>query len=619
MVKRPHIRKVDKILREKKLMDFEFNFGQTTVSQGIKKNAKVYASVPGVAVPLSNEELVFLNRETGNNSVMTHQVLHALSLCQEFKPMDQHVNTIMQSIPQLQNQVAAVEKVTEFLINNKLLIEESDWVESLSKTSQQVQITSAGLVVRSCDRPQQLLRLLGSLVKYQEKFNQNFNVQVYDDSTSEKNEKELEKLCLDYKDRLSIQFYGTAWQAQFTRMLKDEFQESHDLIDWLLAPKDDQFTGGRVWNFALLNNSGKKFLFFDDDYVFEPRTIETQNNKVDFSDRSDLNVGFSANLSEIKQTSKSLDEDLLGQMLASCGQTIGNWLSTSDIESGNLTHLNYQELQRMSSSSIIKSTCNGTWGSPRSNSNYWLYFLEGEQKEEFWETREGYLDNIEASNLLHYSQGYDLLSLSKFSPSAIDNSCITPFAVPTNRVEDHFFNSLMLFCYPDQVSLHFPAMMGHIQTQKRDRSGMNHIARRPNFNKFIADYALTLLNHTDAVNPELRMKTLAFYIKGLADSKDENIHNRLKEYLTQIRSDIVLEMQTQLAKSPEAPVYWQADVRELIEANGKAILKNSAPILDDWDDDLDRQACVDLAREEMTQVSEALDLWPQLWNFCKTK
>ncbi|MCF6318849.1 MAG: hypothetical protein L3J83_06180, partial [Proteobacteria bacterium] len=72
-------------------MDFEFNFGEQTLAQGIDKNDTLYASVPGVALPLSPEELVFMDKETGDNHVMTQQVLHALSLWQQFKPLHQHI------------------------------------------------------------------------------------------------------------------------------------------------------------------------------------------------------------------------------------------------------------------------------------------------------------------------------------------------------------------------------------------------------------------------------------------------------------------------------------------------------------------------------------------------
>ena len=164
-------------------MDFEFNFGQSTVQQGVKKNEKRYASVAGVAVPLSGEELAFLNRENGENQVMTHEVLHALSLCQEFKPLHDHINTIMNNIPQLKNQTAAVEKVTEFLIKNQLLIEDKDWLESISKSGQQSQIQSAGLVVRTCDRPNQLERMLKSLEIFMEHQRIGLSLQFHKDLT----------------------------------------------------------------------------------------------------------------------------------------------------------------------------------------------------------------------------------------------------------------------------------------------------------------------------------------------------------------------------------------------------------------------------------------------------
>lgn len=599
-------------------MEFEFNFGQTTLAQGLKKDETVYASVSGIALPVSPDELVFMNRETGENHVMTDKVLHALSLCQNFKPLDQHVLTISQNIPELSNQVQAIEQVTQFLINKDLLIEDKKWQQGLLQESTTNSIEKSGIVIRTCNRPNQLNRLLQSLVSYQIKFNCSFPVQIYDDSSSEKLENKIEALCHEFKKTLSINFYGSKWQSQFITMLKTEFKDKQSIIDWLIAPKQDQFTGGRVWNLALLNNAGKKVLFFDDDYIFESRIFDGESKKIDLNENKELSVGFSLSLSDIRESSLSYEEDVLSNMLNSCGQTVGNWLATRDVNFKPLNGLNLVDLQRISSESIIKSTCNGTWGSPRSNSNNWLYFLEGEQKEQFWKSRDVYLDNIEASNLMHYSKDYEFLSMAKFSPSAIDNSTMTPFASPINRVEDHFFNSISLFCYPKQVSLHYPHMMGHIQTNKKDRSSANHIAIRPNFNQFIADYAMTLVHSTDALDPNLRLKTLANYVKGLADSSDRNLHNRLKEYLSQIRSNLVLDLQKQLDSSPNAPVYWQADVRELIEVNAKAILQNGVPTLGNWDENLSKEKCVEIARYELNEVAEAMQLWPDIWEFCQT-
>jgi hypothetical protein len=599
-------------------MDFEFNFGEKTLEKGIVKNDTLYASVPGVALPLSHEELVFMDKDTGDNHVMTQQVLHALSICQQFKPLDQHILAISQALPELNNQTQAIQQVVDYLINHKLLIKEADWKEQLSLGSTQSTIQNAGIVIRAFDHPKLLNRLLQSLVVYQNKHQSKHPIQVYTVSGNEKIETEIETICKTFRKDLTITIYGKTWQNQFSKMLKKEFKNHQQTIDWLLEPKQEIYNGGRLWNFALLNNAGKKFVFFDDDFVFEPRLKDETPNKLNLSDYNELDVGFALSLNEIRNSSVEYDDDIITQMLNSCGQTLGNWISTADVEMDSIQNLNLIDLKRIDADSIIKTTGCGTWGSPRANSNYWLYYLQGEQKQEFWKDRETYLDNIEASNLLHYTKNYRLMSLPNFAPTAIDNSSMTPFANPTNHHEEFFFNALTLYCYPHQATLHYPMMMGHLQEKSGNRSNQNHIARTPNLNKFMADYALTLVQTTDATHPQLRLKTLASYVKGLADSSDKNLHNRLKEYLSHVRSDMVLNMQNQMVQSPDAPIYWQADIREIIEANGKAVLQNNAPILGDWDTSLSKDACVEKARKELTDIAQAMDLWPDLWDFCQT-
>ncbi len=599
-------------------MDFEFNFGEQTLARGIEKNDTMYASVAGIALPLSYEELVFMDKDTGTNHVMTQQVLHALSICQQFKPLDQHILAISQAIPELSNQTQAIQQVVDYLIKNKLLVKEKDWKEKLSIGSAQLGIVDAGIVIRTYDNPKLLNRLLQSLIEYQKKFSRKYAVQIYTSSDSEKIENEIESIAKLFKKDLNINIYGSTWQNQFVKMLKKEYKGKGKIIDWLLTANDNQYNGGKLWNFALLNNAGKKFLFFDDDTILEPRTLGDESKIIELKDYADLDVGFALSLTEIRNSSNEHNQDVLQTMINSCGQTVGNYLSTTDNEMGSIESLNLVELERLNSNSVIKTIGNGTWGSPRANSNYWLYYLEGKQKEEFWKTREIYLDNIDASNLLHYTKNHRFMSLGNFAPSAIDNSSMTPFASPNSQKEDYFYNAVTLFCYPNQVMLHCPFMMGHLKEKSGIRSNQNHIAITPNFNKFIADFALTLIQSTDAVNPKLRLKTLANYILGLADSVDTNIHNRLKEYLSQIRSDMVLNMQYQLAQSPDAPVYWQADVRELIEANGKELLQNNPPNLSDWEKVESKQDCVDKARKELLETAQAMELWPDLWEFCQT-
>jgi hypothetical protein len=74
--------------------------------------------------------------------------------------------------------------------------------------------------------------------------------------------------------------------------------------------------------------------------------------------------------------------------------------------------------------------------------------------------------------------------------------------------------------------------------------------RKPNLINSCLDFALTLVDSTD--ESSTATKTLANYVEGLANSSDRNILNRLKEYLSQIRSDMVLSMQQQFMQSSDA-------------------------------------------------------------------
>ncbi|MGJ8662906.1 MAG: hypothetical protein ACSHWU_04605 [Marinicella sp.] len=595
-------------------MEFEFNFGEQQISTA--SDPTLFASVAGTVQQLSKEELVFMDHHTGVNHVMTMQVLQAMGLTQQFKPLHEHTQVIEANIPDLRGQSVAIEKVLGFLKKKGLLISDQQWLErTKQKTKQDRDIPHAGMVIRTCQRPDNLQRLLDSFSYYIQTHGGNDVVLVFDDSPDTKSQDANQKVCQNAK--LNVKYHGQSWQNQFIGMLKQEFSESAAEIDWLLAEKPG-FTGGRVWNLAILALAGKKFTFFDDDYLIQPRKASHYNvEEVNLADQVALDVGFGLNIRDIKDKSEQVEDDVLNSMVEACGSYFGDWLTNDESKKpSSLYGWRLMDLDRLNDQSVIKSTGNGTWGSPRAESNYWLYLLKGQQRDAFWQDRETYLDNIEASHLLHYSPNFQALACSNFAPSCLDNSTLTPFVMPINKNEDHFFNCMMMGCYPNQVSLHFPFMMGHIQTSKRERSGFNHIARRPNFNNFVADYVFSILNNIYTNDVNIRYASIKASIDDLRSSSDQSLMNRLNEYMTKTRSNLVHSLQEIYDEVPNAPIYWQADVREIIQANGKAVKTNQAPVLTDWDESMDAQACVAKARHDLKEIVSAMEVWPKLWAFC---
>lgn len=600
-------------------MEFEFNFGEQQLTPQQPQDKTLYASVDGIAQQLDQDELVFMDYKTGHNHVMTVQVLQALGLTQQFRPLHEHIARIANAIPELKNQQQAIQKVLQFLIDKQLIVRAEDWLSQLKQTDgSSTQAPYAGMVVRTCDRPEQLSRLLDSLSGYQKQHNSRHPVLVFDDSRQADNRSANEKLC--QKAAVQVTYHGESWQQQFISMLHKEWPNQSEQIDWLLQ-KRSGFTGGRVWNLALLALAGKRFSFFDDDYLMEARVTDKANlNEINLSDEMPLSVQFGLNVRNIKQKSSPYDQDLLQEMVTACGQSFGQWLANHpDIKPSSLYGLRLMDLNRIAAHSSIKTTGNGTWGSPRAAGNYWLYLLNKEQREDFWQDRETYLDNIEASQLLHYADHYQVLSQANFAPSVIDNAEFLPFTMPTGTNEDYFFGGLTEACYPDNVSLQFPVMMGHIQTESRERSQQNHIARRPGINSFVADYVTSVAHQFFGQDAQQRFNSTRSAIVDLIHNPDQMLLNRLREYLSRTRAQLIHQLQNVLAEVDDPPIYWQADVKELIEANGAAVKSDEVPYLSGWPDDLDQSASVALLRKELQSIIDAMDVWPQLWDFCRAQ
>ena len=64
-------------------------------------------------------------------------------------------------------------------------------------------------------------------------------------------------------------------------------------------------------------------------------------------------------------------------------------------------------------------------------------------------------------------------------------------------------------------------------------------------------------------------------------------------------------------------MYWQADIRAIIEANGRALLTRAAPRLGDWDENLDDAGCAEALRREAESMADYSEAWPALWQYAR--
>ncbi len=102
--------------------------------------------------------------------------------------------------------------------------------------------------------------------------------------------------------------------------------------------------------------------------------------------------------------------------------------------------------------------------------------------------------------------------------------------------------------------------------------------------------------------------------KALADAGvDRNRIGLLEEYVRYVRADLVERLQQQLLAAPDAPVYWAADVREVVETNARALLASDPPRLDEWPAGIDAAGCAERLRASCLELAAGYRHWPGLW------
>lgn len=605
--------------------NYEFNLGNaaspTVAPRRVDPDAPLYASEDGVVASLSSSECIFQARRTGASHVMTYQVLQALDQCREFRTLDEHIARIQTSVSGLSGKQADVQRVLGHLVSLELLVSDRQFLDRVA-AAPVVEPASLGPVfIRACNRPAQLQRLLRSLADYERSFRAGRHYVLLDDSTEASAIERHRDLLRDFASatgcRLSL-LDGRAQQKLLDR-LRRAVPQAAGALPGLLMRQDGQtrFGGGRSWNLALLLSAGQRLVLFDDDQFLPLRQLESARSGLNPDPAARASVHFHASLDEAGAAGQELSADPFEVHLAACGHALGTLSRDASyaIDRQSLHGQNLGRLAHLEAPARVIATAQGAVGSSRTENSNWLYQLDDASREAFWRSREEYLYNMDGLSLWY---GYDQArasGISAFTPFMLDNSMLLPCTNASGRGEDLLFATVANLLHPAAVTLELPMAIGHVQESARGRGALSLEARTPRFNHFVADFIQRQVPAPLAEDPVQRLALLGTALRDAAGASSRMRTQHLREYLSFTRADLIERLQQQFESSSDAPVYWQADVRGIIEANGRALLANAAPRLGDWSEDSNEEACATLLQQELSALADGYDAWPALWHY----
>ncbi|GAA0714247.1 hypothetical protein [Dokdonella soli] len=605
-------------------LNYQINYGSLNVAPPPRTdpNAPLYASEDGVVASLSNSECIFQVKRSGETHVMTFQVLQALDQSREFRSLDEHVARILATIPGLQSQRDGVARVLESLTTRGLLVSDRDFLQRVTTAAPREPAPLRAVFIRACDRPQQLEHLLGTLADYERRFRANRHYVLLDDSTTREAVNRHRDLLREFARATGckLSYLGAAERERLVAKIARAVPQAAPILPYLLlrAESANRFGGGRAWNLALLLSAGARLVLLDDDHRLPLRRPDDAQVGLDPNPSAAAHTHFYRNIENALGAGEEIEGDPFELHLDAAGRSLGALASGSRyaIERTALRGLPVSRLDHLRGDAPILATQHGSYGSSRTESGLWLYQLPPAERAEFVRDRDSYLRNVEAGSLW-YGHRQARAGSATFTPFALDNSMMLPCTNPQGRGEDALFSRLTALCHPDALMLELPVAIGHVQESQRKRSPTTLAAHTPRFNYFVSEFVQRQLPDFNAEDPAQRLGLLAAHLRDVGAASEAGRLRQLHEYLAYTRADLIERLQHQFDAAQDAPVYWQADVRSIIEANGRALIAKDPPRLGDWPTGTDGAACATLLRDETAQLASACEAWPALWTWAR--
>lgn len=606
-------------------LNYQFNYALPAVSSPprVDRNATVFASEVGVVASLSSQECAFQVRRSGEMHVMTFQVLQAMDQCREFRTLDEHVARVQSSISALAGKRDDVKRVLDSLVERRLLISNKDFVARLGSANARPQPPLRAIFIRGCDRPEQLGRLLQSLTEYERKFRANRRYVLLDDSILAANVNEQRDLLREFARNTGCKtsYIGRAESAKlvekFCKALPDAKATIQQLLSRSAHPQAQRFGGGRGYNMALLLSAGMRLFLLDDDLRLPLRQRTDAGRGLDPNPNSRVRVSFSASMDDAFAFGDEVADDPFELHLQNCGQPLGALTqSRYPLDPSSLYGLNLSRIELLAPESRIVATQSGTYGSTRTANSQWLYYrLDADSRAEFWADRASYQRNMEGHHIVYAVNSARVLSEWGFTPFSLDNSELLPCTNAVGRGEDSLAAALTHFCHPNALTLEVPEAIGHMQEVARKRSDRTLAAHAAHANYFLRDFVKRQFGLFSAADPTRRLHLLADVMRDLAFATTNDRIAHLREYLNYARADIIDSIQHEIEALQDAPLYWQADARAIVQANARALLAKTPPSLSEWPEDIDDAGCATALATELNGMADSLEHWPEIWRY----
>ncbi len=562
---------------------------------------ELFAALPGEVLQISTQELMLFDPLSDERHPMTPDVLDALEACQAFAPLSRHRDAIIEKLPQLKDQAAAVDQILLALMQRGLLVSAAEVLKSYAASARPTMAVApaclrlgGGHPAIVDERDLQTLRELNDLCG-------GLRVLI-GSAVSEEQQTRWQRALADAS--IDADWWDGERQSQFLSQLASDDADT-DALFALAGPDGAGSADARLTNLALLLSSGRRMVILDSDQLAPLRASPQVSAGFDLSPSAARVAWFDTD------KAATLPAGSFAAALDWCGRSLGQLLRPGGplgLGSGDLSGRAVAEMRRIPGDGHVDSLIFGTVGALDIDHNRWLYSLDAQSRDRLWLPEPAYMERRKGRHLIHGISRARLLSGTPMAPSIMAVSEATGFYNPLSDQPHAYFGAFGQLLDPNRRSLHMPWCLPRSDSAEPDRITKGILPFVPSFNRMLSDWAVGDTRRCQAASAIDRANWWSAQLSDLAAADPAHRRTRLNEFVARAQAQLVSRLQYQLETAQIPPKPWRDDVVAIVESNARAILSGETTGLAGYEGD---QAPEERFSDELNQVAAWNPRWLQ--------
>jgi len=533
-------------------------------------------------IGINNTMMLVINRQNGNQQIMSPQVVEGLKTCTGFNTLAAHAAHLASTRPELNGNQAMAATVLANLNAAGMLLRAGEVCTRLARPAPR-QLPPTRVFLITCDRPAAVERLLESLLR-NGKLAQHDALFLVDDSRDQRNRDANSEAVARFNLRSAKEMHYVGAQAQQTLLsgLAAALPAHATGVRFLLDPAQWQGrkTYGRSRTLCLLLSVGCRALVMDDDILCQAILPPMAEAGVGIGSGGMRKAAFYDSEQALLASGKPAGFDPLSGHASLLGSTLGDAIRAVNhgpLQEPQLVYVNAALANVLTAESPILVTQCGSLGDPGTGGAHWGIYLGEDSVERLLASPQG-LAALEHRMAWLGSARPNFFKMPFMSQlTGLDNSRLLPPYFPAFRGEDALFGAMLVAMHHHSVSLEYPWSVPHLPLEARNFSLQEPMVSGAGISLF-ARYLTEHIDYKDTTDPAHNLRFLVQDTLRIAARTDADLSLDYRAELARGQADGLYMMQDQFARTQKfGSAQWQAYLRRGIEEMQRAIATSQSP------------------------------------------